>query len=224
MKTFKLVNPYIQGNMTTSFGGKDALNAAQSTWEELGKNISKGVPKFYFTLQDTSDKLHHFYVKETLNDGLVDYRLSKLKPKSKSKSISHFKKQLKVFDKSVQKMSGGGGRKKSRKKTKCPECGKKNCDCSDSDSDNVFSKSNNLLGWSSPISYLYYDPIVYGFDDVYLPNIVGSYPLLNYYTGLGLGYVDMDWHTSNMLMNASWNNLTKRSRSSSSKRNNTRGD
>jgi hypothetical protein len=218
MKTFKLVNPYIQGNMTTSFGGKDALNAAQSTWEELGKNISKGVPKFYFTLQDTSDKLHHFYVKETLNDGLVDYRLSKLKPQSKSKSISHFKKQLKVFDKSVQNMSGGGDSKKSRKKRNLK---KKNDDYEDddsSDSDNVFSKSNNLFGWSSPISYLYYDPIVYGFDDVYLPNIVGSYPLLNYYTGLGLGYVDMDWHTSNMLMNASWNNLTKRSSSKRSSR------
>mgnify|MGYP001339940804 CR=1 FL=1 len=196
MKTFKLVNPYIKGNMTTSFGGRDALNAAQATWEELGKNISKGVPKFYFTLQDTDDKLHHFYVKETLNDGLVDYRLSKLNTKSKSATLKHFKKQLKVFEESTDQMTGGGKRPKKRKKKKTTTRRKKSDDDDSSDSDDLNSSKNKVHSWSwtSPISYLYYDPIVYGFDDVYLPNIVGSYPLMNYYTGLGMSYVDILAH------------------------------
>ena len=188
MKTFKLVNPYIKGNMTTTFGGKDALNAAQATWEELGKNISKGVPKFYFTLSDSDDKLHHFYVKESLNDGLVDYRLSKLKSKSKTATIKHFKKQLKVFEESTDNMTGGKRKKKKNKKRR-----KKSDDDDDSSDSDQLNKVHSIT-YTSPISYFYYDPIVYGFDDVYLPNIVGSYPLINYYTGLGMSYVDILAH------------------------------
>jgi hypothetical protein len=193
MKTFKLVNPYIKGNMTTTFSGNDSLNAAQSAWEELGQNISKGVPKFYFTLQDSKKKLTHFYVKETLNDGLVDYRLSKLNNKVPAKATSHFKTQLEKFENT--NMSGGirmGKRRKSKKnkkkKKRCSDCGSNPCECDDSSSEEVGFGSSTALTYTSPIGYMYYDPIVYGFDDVYMPNIVGSVPLLNYYTGIHPGH------------------------------------
>ena len=201
MKTFKLVNPYIKGNMTTTFSGKDSLNAAQSAWEELGQNISKGIPKFYFTLQDNQKNLVHFYVKETLNDGLVDYRLSKLNKKIPTKATTHFKTQLEKFEDT--NMSGGirMGRsrksrksrkskksKKSKKKKKCADCGSNPCECDDSSSEEVGFGSSTALTYTSPIGYMYYDPIVYGFDDVYMPNIVGSVPLLNYYTGIHPGH------------------------------------
>ena len=105
--------------------------------------------------------------------------------------MKHFKKQLKVFEESSNKMTGGGKTTKKRK-TK----GKKKDDDDSSDSDDLNSSKNkfNSWSWTSPISYFYYDPIVYGFDDVYLPNIVGSYPLINYYTGLGMSYVDILAH------------------------------
>ena len=203
MKTFKLVNPYIKGNMTTTFNGKDALNAAQSAWEELGQNISKNVPKFYFTLQDSNKKFIHFYVKETLNDGLVDYRLSKLNNKTSSSVNKHFKTQINKFE--TTNMSGGirmGRRRKSRRKSKRRGSKKKkrkkrksknsDDDEDDSSSEEVGFGASTALTYTSPIGYMYYDPIIYGFDDVYMPNIVGSVPLLNIYTGLHTSnYVDL---------------------------------
>lgn len=197
MKTFKLVNPYIKGNMTTTFSGKDALNAAQSAWEELGQNISKNVPKFYFTLQDSKKNFSHFYVKETLNDGLVDYRLSKLTNKASAKINNHFKTQVEKFQNT--NMSGGirmGKRRKSKrsksKKTKSKKKKNRDHDDDSSSSEEEALGSSTALTYTTPIGYFYYDPIVYGFDDVYMPNIIGSVPLVNVYTGLhSTNYVDL---------------------------------
>ena len=170
MKNFTLVNPYIKGTFDTNFKGKSELEAAQKTWASLGKNITQNLPKYCFTLERSSDKkLFHFSVKEEVNDGVVDYKLGSIKVNAKSKKLKAFKNKLKEL-KNADKKHQDGGKRKKKKDDDSP---------SDSESSdyNVFSKKYKKhlkRAWGMyPISWYWYDPLVYD-TDVFLPTIVGS--------------------------------------------------
>ncbi len=171
MKTYTLVNPFIKGTFETNFKGKTELDAAQKAWSSLGKNVTQNLPKFCFTLERGTDrKLFHFSVKEEINDGLVDYKLGSIKINLKSKKLKAFKNKLSELKK-ADKEKKGRKRKKKRKS-------KDDDDSDDSDSDyDIYSKKykkNLRRSWGSyPISWYWYDPLVYD-TDVFLPTIIGS--------------------------------------------------
>jgi hypothetical protein len=48
---YKLVNPYIQGDMKTSLKSKNSITAAKSFYKGLSEHFNNNIPKFYFTIQ-----------------------------------------------------------------------------------------------------------------------------------------------------------------------------
>jgi hypothetical protein len=166
MKKYNLVNPYIKGTFETSFNGKTELAAANNAWESLGKHIKQNVPKFSFTLERSSDKkLFTFTVKETINDGLIDFKLGKSRPTKDRKIQNAFKKKISEIRKLEKKQKGG--RKKDDSSSSSSDEKKKEKD---------YYKAIGKMYGSYPISWFWYDPLYYS-DSKFLPTIVG-YPYM----------------------------------------------
>ena len=54
---YKLVNPYIVGNMNTTFSGNSPLEAATNAYKELSQYFNNDIPQFYFTMQKVAGKV-----------------------------------------------------------------------------------------------------------------------------------------------------------------------
>lgn len=166
MSNYKLINPYIEGTMVTSFSGASHLDAACSAWNSLSKYITNNVPKFAFTLENINDgQLYHFLVKESLSGNrAADYKISEINLKLKADAISQFKNRL--------SMRGG---KKHRKHDDDDESSSSSSSTSD-----VFSaiKLSKLYTKSQPIVYWWYDPLIYEVESIYIPTFVA--PIVPY--------------------------------------------
>jgi hypothetical protein len=77
--SYKLCNPYIEGRELTS--EKTSVNdAAEQIWSEMSLNIKNYIPKFYFSIQNNkNNKLFHYKVKESMENGQVSYVISQIK-------------------------------------------------------------------------------------------------------------------------------------------------
>lgn len=174
MSNYKLINPYIEGDIGNSFNGRNPLDAAVNAWNTLSKYMTNNVPKFAFSLEGSDDgKFYHFIVKESLEGGdVVDYKISEMDLEMKPNELKAFKNKIKKI--SSRKQSGG---KKHHKK-----------DSKDDDSSSSSSTSSSeglsylklykTLTKPQPIYYWWYDPLVYKFDSVYIPSFVA--PLTPY--------------------------------------------
>jgi len=166
MSNYRLINPCLEGNIVNTFNGKSNLDAALSAWTTLSQYITNNVPRFAFTLENTRDGgMCHFMVEESLTGGnKADYNISQMNIKMKSSEEKEFKKRSSAFSKSKK-----GGR---------PH--KKDDDDSSSDSDELYStlKLHKMLTKQTPISYLWYDPMIYKFESLYIPTFVA--PLTPY--------------------------------------------
>jgi hypothetical protein len=172
MTKYNLVNPYIKGTFETGFNAKTELAAANNVWESLGKHIKQNVPKFSFTLERSSDKkLFTFTVKETVNDGLVDYKLGKTRPTKDRKIQNAFKKKIAEIRK-LEKQGQKGGKRKSKKKDEEED----DSSSSESDKKKSYYRSLSKMYGSYPISWFWYDPLYYD-DSKFLPTITG-YPYM----------------------------------------------
>ena len=148
MVKYKLVNPYIKGNIKTTFDKKTQAEAARAAWKTISKHITNIVPKFAFTLQSgsgNSKDLYHYVVKETVHNDMVDYTIKKLNIKKNSKATKQFEKSLNKFK---NKMTGGGS--------------------NDDDDDGVdtFTFLRNIY---TSVPILWYHPQIYRFGNVLLP-------------------------------------------------------
>lgn len=168
MPNFQLVNPYIEGDFKTIFSGKTSYDAAQKAWDGLSEHLTNNVPKFGFTLERMNDKkLIHFVVKENIKDGLVDYKLIEHQVEMNDEEIKHLRDKINSF-----RHQTGGRKHKKDKKDKDSES---NDDSgSDSDSSEVFSKVkyNKYMHQSQPILYMWYNPLIYRFDTLFVPTFV----------------------------------------------------
>ena len=174
MPNFQLVNPYVEGDFKTIFTGKTSYDAAQKAWDGLSEYLTNNVPKFGFTLERMNDhKLVHFVVKENIKDGLVDYKLIEHQIDMTNEEINHLREKINNF----RKQSGG-------RKRKSPKDKKDDSDDSDSsessDSSEVYSKVkyNKYMHQSQPILYMWYNPLVYRFDNLFIPTF--TVPLTPY--------------------------------------------
>ncbi len=160
--SYILFNPQVGGKSIKS-AQKTINGAAEEIWSELSSNIKQYTPEFYFTIQEGgSDKLHHFKVKETLENSRVKYVLSKYNNK-------------KISDKDIiTGIKQDGGRKKRYD------------DSSSSSSDDEYltypSKRRNDNGLT-----LTYYPTIYGVPNILLPTFTSTiypYVSLKFPTGL----------------------------------------
>ncbi len=149
MVKYTLVNPYIKGKAKTIFNAKSSDDAAQKAWNKLAKYIANPVPKFAFTLESGKNTLHHYIVKETVQDDVIDTEIVKLEIKNNKKFINHFRKQKQKFD----KMSGGSY-----------------YDCDDVDDDKYSFPIYPYM--SQEISYLWYYPLMYRLGNMFLPTFI----------------------------------------------------
>lgn len=181
MSNYKLLNPYIEGKMTTSFAGNSPKVAAKKIWNAISKYITNNVPQFPFTMENTdTGKLHHFLVKESLIGGnQAKFNISELTLNMKPTEESEFKKRVDTFKNS--KMRGG---KKHRKH----EDDDDDSSSSSSSTTEIFSalKLYNKHNTIYPITYWWYDPLIYKLDSVYIPTFVA--PIVPYIEVMTVNY------------------------------------
>lgn len=168
MTQFKLVNPVLRGNFSDSFEASSPKKAAQMAWSNISSHILKNIPKFGFTLENTLDQsLHHFVVKESLDDNKVGFSIDNLDIKLSDSDLDSLKNKS-------SKLSGGFDSELD--------------DLDDEDEiynnlkssyDSIKRKKHNTFQLdNSVISYVWYNPLIYRFGNIFIPTFV--YPLSPY--------------------------------------------
>jgi hypothetical protein len=188
MGKFELVNPIIAGDVTTTFSGKNASEAAQNFWEMLTSEkglLVNELHHFMFTLRGENGNLHHFSVHEKQDkNNKVQYSLEDVTDKVESKAdknvMGEFVKEVaRVKSKLGQEtMSGGKDEEKEEKKdnkkrdrSKSKKLGDSSSSSdSDSDSDDEFDfvKLRRKM-YGTPISYWWYSPMIYRVRRIFTP-------------------------------------------------------
>jgi hypothetical protein len=152
MPNYKLVNPNIQGTLSTSYDASSPLNAANSFWNDFTKHIYNGLPKFAFSMKDDDGKLHNFICHEKESGDSENFNIEEVEVKSSDAN---------KLEKRLQQLGG---------QTKEPEKKKKRNDDDDDDEDeedafdtederyNRIRYNRNL---TAPIVYWWYTPALY---------------------------------------------------------------
>ena len=168
---FSLVNPHIEGGFKTVVSGHNAQDAAQKVWDRLSKYITNNLPKFGFTIERVSDKkLFHFLVKESISEGLVDYKLIEHDVNLTDQEIKDLRDKIQSFRDS---QNGGKHNRKNKDKDKADDS-----DDSDEldldDSSEVYAKvmHKKFVHQAQPIVYFWYNPLIYRLDYLYVPTFI----------------------------------------------------
>ncbi len=170
MPTFELVNPYVVGTMKKTFNVESSNEAASQAWNNLSKHVVNNVPKFAFTIKKISDnKLYHYVVKEKLGKNKeVSFSIKELKLNLSSSESSKFLSRVNQFDNSG-KLTGG-----KKDDSSSSDSSDSSDSDSDSDTDEVIRKIRHFKNRNQPLSFLYYNPVVYNKDgnlaSVYIPS------------------------------------------------------
>lgn len=107
---YKLVNPYIKGEFNTLFNEKSHLDAAKKCWENLSSHFTNNIPVFAFSMERVKDnKLHHFVVKESVKNNMVEYKISELDVNMSKKEENELRSQIKNVEN--DEMKGGKRRR-----------------------------------------------------------------------------------------------------------------
>lgn len=168
MPQYRLINPSIEGSLQTTYNEKKPTDAAEKVWLTLSKYITNSIPKFAFTLEDDKGKLHHYSVKEKMiGGGDVKFDIAQIH-EIPSKHDTELKSRVNKFAKQR------GGKKHHDDDSS-----------SSSSSDDGFNalklfKNKNTV---FPITYWWYDPLVYNYNTFYTPTFVAPlYPQYEIYT------------------------------------------
>ncbi len=171
---YKLVNPYIKGEFETKINAKNSLEAAKNFYNNLSEHFNNNVPRFYFTIQKGGSgkgKFYHFEVKEKKVNDSVDYTIKPFEIKGEDEAISQY---LENFEHFKGRFNGGAARKSSRKGSKkgskrgSSRRSPREDDSSDS-SDFYREAKSYVPVTSSPFYYMYYDPLLYKVESVFIP-------------------------------------------------------
>lgn len=168
MPEYKLLNPLIVGdNVNTYFKAKNIDNAAKESWNSISNYITGNVPRFGFTLQDTTNgDLHHFMVKEKNNKNeTVDYAINKLNIDMNTDQENKFVNYINRLEPTINKQVGGDS-------SKC-----NNDDSPDDDDEELYEKLSLYKHKNTPIIYWWYNPLLYtmygsNYTSIYIPTII----------------------------------------------------
>lgn len=165
---FSLVNPHIEGGFKTVASGQNAQEAAQKVWDRLSGYLTNNLPKFGFTLERVNDKkLFHFVVKESINEGIVDYKLLEHDVNLTDQEIKDLRDKIQSF-----RDSQNGGKRRHHKADDSSSSEDEDLDLDDSSE--VYAKvmRNKFVHQSQPIVYFWYNPLIYRMDYLYVPTFV----------------------------------------------------
>lgn len=173
MKTFELINPYIEGNFKRIFKDETSIKAADNCYKKISGYIRNPVNEFYYTLRDIkTNKYHNFVVTEKTNkkNKTVNYSIEELKNKINKTELKNFENNLS----SIQNNLSGGKKKYSESD---------DSDLDDSDDSSSSSESEKYTKFKyihpyipySPITHYWYYPYIYPVSKIFIPHF--SLPL-----------------------------------------------
>jgi hypothetical protein len=184
---YKLVNPYIQGDMKTSVKSKNSVTAAKSFYKSLSEHFNNNIPKFYFTIQkggSGTGKYYHFIVKELKEDEEVKFNIEAYNPGESELPVKRFEANLKAF-KNKFEQAGGKAKKNSKSKSKSKKSFDDSDDSDFSDSSEEFYRKAQTYKpvVNAPLYYWWYDPQLYNLKSIFVPTF---YPYVYPYIELKL--------------------------------------
>lgn len=109
MPKYNLANPHITGTFNSVVEAGSPQKAAVKIWNRLSQGF-KSIPRYGITLEGGGE-YYHFLVKESKEDGEVNFTIEQWKVKQEQedgfkKSIEEHKEKIKTGGKNIQ--SGGG--------------------------------------------------------------------------------------------------------------------
>jgi hypothetical protein len=176
--TYRLVNPYIKGEFKSKIKAKNSADASKKFYNSLSEHFNNNVPKFYFTVQKGGSgkgKFYHFEVKEKKNSNEVSYSIQPYSIPGESSAVTTFITNFKKFKGRYNTIGGAkrksrkSSRKKSRKKSRKGTLKLGELDELDDSEDFYRDAVTYVPTTSQPIYYMYYDPLVYKLDSVFIP-------------------------------------------------------
>lgn len=196
MSTFKLVNPRILGDYESNVSASNQRDAADKTWTNLTKYITKNVPNFLFTLEDNNGKLYNFRVSEYVEGKIANYDIEELSNTLDANQIRMFRQELDNLENASYELEGGhkcssghcmhrnhrkSGRNKNNDNDEDESCSSSSS--SSSCSEDLYKKIKLIKSINSPqpIVYWWYAPYLYSSykqPSVYIPTF--NPPLLPY--------------------------------------------
>lgn len=191
MNTYRLVNPYIKGEFKSKITSKNSQEAAKKFYKDLSEHFNNNVPKFYFTIQKGGSgkgKFYHFVVKESKKKNEVSYSIQPYTIPGETEAVDGFITNFKKFKGRFNtNMKGGAKRKSSKRRSR--KKSRDDMDEYDYEDDYYRDTKTYVPVTSQPIYYMYYDPLVYKLDSVFIPTwyaYITPYVELNT-TGLYIG-------------------------------------
>ncbi len=189
VNAYRLVNPYIKGEFETKIKTKNSIEAAKKFYKKLSEHFNNNVPKFYFTIQKGGSgkgKFYHFEVKETKSHEEVNYSIQPYEIQGEDEAlqtfIANFKKFKGRFNGGARKRKSKRGSKKRKSKRSSRKGSRKTSrksskskslyglDDSPSITEDYYREARSYVpATSQPIYYMYYDPLVYKLDSVFIP-------------------------------------------------------
>jgi len=164
---YKLINPHIDGSMNLNFKGENAISAADETWNSLSKHLINNVPKFAFSLEKSSDgSLHHFVVSEMVGGNKnVNFSIDELKLNMTEPQEQSFKQFINESASKRKSVQDGGARRHRYDDDDDSSLSSS----SSSEERDLYEKLKIMKMQSKPISYWWYNPAVYGINNLYVP-------------------------------------------------------
>lgn len=183
---YKMVNPYIKGEFETITKAKNSVEAAKVFYKNLSEHFNNNVPKFYFTIQKGGSgkgKFYHFEVKEKKVNDDVDYSITPFEIQGEDEAMSQY---LNNFDSFKGRFNGGDSKRKGSRKGSKKSSRRSSRHLDDdisSESDDFYREAKSYRPvTSSPFYYMYYDPLLYKVDSVFMPTFyayVSSFSEIN---------------------------------------------
>jgi hypothetical protein len=188
---YKLVNPYIKGEFETKLDAKNSIDAAKIFYKNLSEHFNNNIPKYYFTIQkggSGTGKFYHFEVKEKKSNDEVNYSIHPFEIKDGEKAIEQYVENFEKF----KTRFNGGARKSSKRKSSKRKSRKDDSESASEDSYDFYREAKSYVPVTSqPLYYMYYDPLVYRLDSVFLPSLYAyatPYSEIATYIPWGPGY------------------------------------
>ena len=157
--TYRLINPHIEGDMSTKVKAKNSVEAAKILYTNLSEHFNNNLPRFNFTIQKGSSgkgKYYSFETKETKDGDDVKFSIKPIKVSNEKKSYNSMMKNIKQFQQDIEKKGG--------------EITKDDLDEVMDDSSDYYRKAATYVPViNHPINFFYYDPSLYKLKNLFIP-------------------------------------------------------
>lgn len=176
MVIYTLINPYISGTIKHSYDAENEDAGAEKIWKSFSKYFNNDVPKFYITIKQKGGSLFHYKITESkYNNDDVNYKMKKINvPTNIEQNLLKMIKKLKYISQS--EIIAGGHRKHRYDDDSSSSSDEEEYDVK------MFKKMMKRIHIQqslkfSPMSHIWYDPILYNDQDIFIPTFkINDYP------------------------------------------------